>query len=30
MEVEKDKLSSVEVEINGVGWVLWVWVVVVS
>ena len=30
MEVEKDRLSSVEVEINGVGWVLWVWVTVVS
>ncbi|KAK9994796.1 hypothetical protein SO802_024499 [Lithocarpus litseifolius] len=24
VEVEKDRLSSVEVEINGVGWALWV------
>ena len=30
MEVEKNRLSSVEVEINGVSWVLWVWVAVVS
>ena len=28
--VGKDRLSLVEVEINGVGWVLWVWVAVVS
>ena len=27
--VEKDRLSLVEVEINGVGWVLWVWVAAV-
>ena len=30
MEVEKDRLSSMEMEINGDGWVLWFWVAVAS